>query len=133
MGTPASFPGMHITAVLNGQTMVAPHDPNPHSPIHVEDMKDQLEALLDAASTPARITNWCGDDVVTAQEWVREASALSGKEGTITVQQVPGSPAGTLADPTRRRSITGPCKTSFKDAFRELYQNMTGATTEGSG
>jgi nucleoside-diphosphate-sugar epimerase len=130
MGTPASFPGMHITAVLSGKTMVAPHDPNPHSPIHVDDMKEQLEALLDAASTPATITNWCGDEAVTAQEWVREASALSGKDGKITVQPAPGSPTGTMADPAKRRSITGPCQTKFKDAFRQLYETMT---IEGNG
>lgn len=129
MGVPGSFPGMHISAVLAGRTMVAPHDPNPHSPIHVDDMKDQLEALLDAASTPAFITNWCGDEVVTAQEWVRDASALSGREGRIEVRPVPCSPAGTLADPTRRRSITGPCRTTFKDEFEKLYETMTGGSS----
>ena len=129
MGVPASFPGMHISAVLAGRPMVAPCDPNPHSPIHVDDMKMQLEALLDAAGTPALITNWCGDDVVTAQDWMRDAAALSGRPGTITVQPAPGSPAGSLADPTRRRSITGPCRTNFADAFRRLYETMT-ATEE---
>jgi nucleoside-diphosphate-sugar epimerase len=133
MGVPASFPGMHIRAVLEGQTMVAPFDPNPHSPIHFEDMRDQLEPLLDAASTTALITNWCGDDDVTAQEWVAQAAALSGKEGSIRVQEAPGSPAGTRADPTRRRSITGPCRTNFADSFRRLYEEMTAPTTEGDG
>jgi nucleoside-diphosphate-sugar epimerase len=133
MGTPPSFPGMHISAVLSGQTMIAPHDPSPHSPIHTDDMKDQLEALLDAASTPAFITNWCGDDVVTAQDWTRLASELSGKEGRIVVQEpAPGSPLGTLADPTRRRSITGPCRTSFEESFRQLYDTMTIASGESA-
>ena len=133
MGTPDSFPGKHISAVLAGQPMVAPCDPNPHSPIHLADMQDQLEALLDAASCPALITNWCGDEVVTAQEWTGEAATLSGRPGTLTVQSFPGSPAGTLADPTRRRSITGPCRTSFWDSFRQLYASMTtgGAAPEG--
>ncbi|HEX5586949.1 MAG TPA: NAD(P)-dependent oxidoreductase [Acidimicrobiia bacterium] len=130
MGTPGSFPGMHIKAVLAGQPMVAPCDPNPHSPIHADDMQWQLEPLLDAASTTATITNWCGDDAVTAQDWVRVASELSGKEGAIAVQEAPGSPAGTLADPTRRQSITGPCRTSFADAFRRLYDTI--ASGEGT-
>ena len=126
MGTPASFPGAHIAAVLAGETMTAPSDPNPHSPIHVDDMASQLEALLDAASTPATITNWCGDEAVTAQEWMTMASDWSGKQGKIsTVEPAPGSPAGTLADPTKRRSITGPCRTNFKVAFRQLYETMT--------
>ena len=125
MGTAASFPGMHITAVLDGQDMVAPFDPNPHSPIHVDDMAWQLEALLDAASTTAFITNWCGDDVTTAQQWVELASEWSGTPGTLHVREVPCSPTGTLADPTRRRSITGPCRTNFMESFKVLYESMT--------
>lgn len=127
MGTPASFPGMHIAAVLNDQPMMAPCDPNPHSPIHTLDMQHQLEALLDAASTTACITNWCGDDAVTAQEWMADAAQWAGKTAPpLNIVTVPGSPAGTLADPTRRRSITGPCITSFKDEYRKLFDEMTG-------
>ncbi|MCU1346833.1 MAG: Epimerase [Acidimicrobiia bacterium] len=127
MGTPASFPGMHISAVLNGQPMIAPGDPNPHSPIHMLDMQEQLEPLLDAASTTACITNWCGDDVTTAQDWIAMASQWSGKPGNLVIKDAPGSPAGTMADPTRRRSITGPCKTTFNDEYRKLYDQMTAA------
>jgi len=121
---PASFPGAHVSAVLRGETMTAPSDPNIHTPIHVHDMIDQLEALLDAASAPALITNWCGDEDVTAQEWIRVAGELSGKPGLITAAPVPCSPAGTRADPTRRRSITGPCRADLRAAFRELYTTM---------
>jgi UDP-glucuronate 4-epimerase len=123
-GVPGAFPGMHISAVLDDQTMVAPTDPNPHSPIHPSDMADQLEALLDAASTTALITNWCSDEVVTAQEWTQRASALSGKAGRIDVKPAPGSPAGTRADPTKRHSITGPCKVSFWESFDQTYQTI---------
>ena len=129
MGVPESFPGMHINAVLAGQPIVAPCDPNPHSPIHVDDMAWQLEALLDAASTTACVTNWCGDEVTTAQEWVAWASEWSGLPGTLEVREVPCSPTGSSADPTRRRSITGPCRTNFRESYRALYESMT----EGSG
>ncbi len=128
MGGPQSFPGMHIRAVLDGRTMVAPFDPSPHSPIHVDDMAWQLEALLDAASTTACITNWCGDDVTTAQEWTQRASDWSGQPGQLEIRGVPCAPAGTMADPTRRRSITGPCRTNFADAYLSLYQSMSGGS-----
>jgi nucleoside-diphosphate-sugar epimerase len=124
-GGASSFPGMHITSVLEGRTMSAPSDPNIHTPIHTDDMIDQLEALLDAASVPATITNWCGDQDVTAQGWIATAAELSGKPGEIVTRHVPGSPAGTRADPTRRRSITGPCKADLTTAFGELYVSMT--------
>jgi UDP-glucuronate 4-epimerase len=127
-GLPGTFPAMHIEAVMNGQTMHAPSDPTPHSPIHIDDMKWMLEPLLDAASTPACITNWCGDDVTTVQEWMRDAAAWSGREADLVIDSVPGSPAGSSADPTRRRSITGACRTTFGETFRTLFRDITGIT-----
>jgi UDP-glucuronate 4-epimerase len=127
-GLPGTFPAMHIDAVMNGQTMRAPSDPTPHSPIHIDDMKWMLEPLLDAASTTACITNWCGDDVTTVQEWMRDAAAWSGREADLVIESVVGSPAGSSADPTRRRSITGPCLTTFGETFRTLFSDITGIT-----
>jgi nucleoside-diphosphate-sugar epimerase len=127
MGVPGSFPAMHISSVLQGTTMIAPYDPSPHTPIHMLDMQHQLEALLDAASTPALITNWCGDETVTAQDWVDRAATLSGKPGHLEIREAPGSPAGTRADPTRRQSITGPCRTDFWTEFERLHDEIVGA------
>jgi nucleoside-diphosphate-sugar epimerase len=133
MGPPGSFPGMHITALFDGQPMPAPCDPNPHATIHLDDMTWQLEALLDAAATPALITNWCGDEVTTAQQWMARAAERSGRTGEVVVREVPGSPAGTLADPARRLSITGPCRTDFWAEFDALYDTMTGSLDEPQG
>jgi len=125
-GVPVSFPAMHIDAVMQDRTMVAPSDPTPHTPIHIDDMKWMLEPLLDAASTTACITNWCGDDVTTVQDWMRDAAAWSGREAHLAIEAVAGSPAGAAADPTRRRELTGPCRTTFADTFRILFTDLTG-------
>jgi len=122
MGIPRSFPGFHIGAVLSGQPMVAPFDPSLHTPIHVDDMKDQLEALLDAASTPALVTNWCGDEVTSAQEWTKDAAAWSGKEGKLIVREVAGSPAGNISDPTRKgnKKDKKKQKEKIRDSIRKI-------------
>jgi len=125
-GVPVSFPAMHIDAVMQGRRMVAPSDPTPHTPIHIDDMKWMLEPLLDAASTTACITNWCGDDVTTVQDWMRDAAAWSGRDANLAIEPVAGSPAGAAADPTRRRELTGPCSTRFADTFRALFTEITG-------
>ena len=127
-GLPGSFPAMHIDAVMEGREMVAPSDPTPHTPIHIDDMTWMLEPLLDAASTTACITNWCGDDVTTVQDWMRDAAAWSGRDAELRIEPVPGSPAGAAADPTRRRELTGPCRTTFADTFRSLFTQLTGIT-----
>jgi hypothetical protein len=84
--------------------------------------------LLDAAGTTACITNWCGDDVTTVQDWMRDAAAWSGRDAHLRIEPVAGSPAGAAADPTRRRELTGPCRTRFDDTFRALFTELTGIT-----
>ena len=55
---------------------------------------------------------------------MRQASEWSGRPGTLEIREVPCSPPGVLADATRRRELTGPCRTRFEDSFRSLYDTM---------
>ena len=48
--------------IAAGEPVVARWDPLPYSPIHYDDINAQLEPLLGAASVPATIVNWAGDD-----------------------------------------------------------------------
>jgi nucleoside-diphosphate-sugar epimerase len=121
-GRPPHLPSMHIRSILAGQAVTVPSDPNFHSPIHIDDMCDQIEPLLDAAAVPAQIINWAGDEVVSAQQWCAMAGQLSGREVKIEVKPLPGAPLGNIADVSRRNAVTGPCKVKFEDGFRRLYE-----------
>src|SRR5208282_2507858 len=46
-------------------------DPWINSPIHFDDMMDQLPALLDAATTDANVVNWGGDEEINRADWIR--------------------------------------------------------------
>jgi nucleoside-diphosphate-sugar epimerase len=123
-----------VRSVLADRPLQAPHDPNMHSPIHIDDMKWQLEPLLEAASTPAFIVNWGGDEANSMQDWVRKTNEWSGKTATVEVRPVAGAPIANAADPALRRSITGPCRTDFWQGYREIYDEVVasgdlGATT----
>jgi nucleoside-diphosphate-sugar epimerase len=133
MGPQQSFPGMVIRSVLDDTPIFAPHDPNPHSPIHMDDMAWQVEALLDAAATPALTVNWCGDDTVPLQDWARMAGRVLGKDVRLGTRAVAGAPPGTAADPTLRASLTGPCRTRFDEAFRALCATFNPAAEEARG
>jgi nucleoside-diphosphate-sugar epimerase len=121
-GAIGGLPIMNMDAVVAGQPVVSLADPYPHSPIHIDEMCAQLEALLDAASTPATVVNWAGDEVVTLQDWCGQAAQLAGTAARIEVQQVPGALAGNVADVTRRRAITGPCARPFGPSFAAVYR-----------
>ena len=118
-GPAGGLPTRDLQRIAGGETLGWYGDPFPHTPIHFDDMSDQIEALMDAAGTEANIVNWCGDEVVTQRNWCEQAAELSGKP--LSVRQMPGAP-GNACDPTKRRAITGPCKTVFKDAFAEIYR-----------
>jgi hypothetical protein len=108
--------------VVNGTPIVVRNDPSPYSPIHQDDINDQVAALLDAASTPATIVNWGGDDPVGPHDWCAYFAELTGRTADIRVQAVPGSQPGISFDNTKRVSIAGPCKVRFPDGFRRLFE-----------
>jgi nucleoside-diphosphate-sugar epimerase len=109
----------HADAVVGGQVVAARWDPQPYRPIHQTDINGQLEALLDAASVPATIVNWAGDDVVTVQEWCAYAAGLTGRDATVAVEEVPGTQRGSIAEVSRRQAITGPCTVDWRDGLRD--------------
>jgi len=131
-GTLRSMPSQVITAVRDGTPIRAPSNPCPHTPIHIDDMRWQLEPLLDRASTPAFIVNWCGDETVPVQDWARMAGKFFGKEVSFEVNPTPGAPPGNRSDPTLRLSVTGPCRTVFRARFLRLCEEAkdTGARAE---
>lgn len=120
-GSPQNLPSMHIRQIIAGETIRLPWDPNNHSPIHVDDMRAQIEPLLAAARVPATVVNWAGDEVISAQQWCAMAAELAGVSVDIAVHELPGAARGNVADVTRRKSITGPCSVAFTDGLRRLF------------
>lgn len=126
-GPNGGTPTRDLKRVMDGETIPVLGDPWPCSPIHVDDMADQIEALMDAATAPANIVNWGGDEVVTQRQWCDLAAELAGKP--YTANHFPGAP-GNICDPAKRAAITGPCKVSFRDGFSRIYdQILSGEST----
>ena len=94
--------------------------PSPYSPIHTDDMAAQVAPLLDGASVPATIVNWCGDEVVAAEDWCALFGECLGVEPALVYDEVPGSQPGSAADPARRLSLTGPCTVGWRDGMAAL-------------
>jgi hypothetical protein len=113
------MPVRDMDRIVAGEALAHFGDPYPHSPIHFDDMSDQLEALFAAASPEALIVNWCGDEVITQRQWVEQAGELCGK--TPAYHAMPGAP-GNISDPALRRSLTGPCRRGFKESFAAIYR-----------
>ncbi len=59
----------HLDFIRAGKPVTVRWDPACYSPIHQDDINGQTEAMLAAASVPATIVNWAGDEPVSIQEW----------------------------------------------------------------
>ena len=117
-GDQGGLPIWHLDAIAAGQPVRPRWDPIPYSPIHDDDIAAQVEALLDAATVPATIVNWCGDDAVSVQEWSAYFGELLGVEAGRGGGRIPARRVGSVGDPTKRASITGPCRVGWRDGFR---------------
>jgi hypothetical protein len=118
------IPTSNMDAKVNGRPVVARWDPHPHASIHIGDIGDivgQLEARLDAATAPAIIVNWAGDDQATIQQWSQYAVEVSSRPANVEAKGTPGATRNNLADVTKRPAITWPCAPRFEPASRDIH------------
>jgi nucleoside-diphosphate-sugar epimerase len=121
-GANGGLPAYHLDWMVAGAPVVVRYDPSPYSPIHEDDIAGQTEALLRAASVPATVVNWGGDEVVGPQEWCAYFGELTGIEPQFQLHVVPGTLRGNALDNTKRKAITGPCTVSWKEGFKRMYE-----------
>ena len=117
------LPTQHLDAIMTGNPVTTRWDPCPYSLIHQDDINAQTEALLEAASVPATIVNWAGDEGVSVQEWVAYMGELIGKHAVVNVVETPGTLRGSIASDAKRASFTGPCTVSWKDGIRRVWES----------
>jgi nucleoside-diphosphate-sugar epimerase len=125
-GPNGGLPALNLDALLAGNPIVARSDPCPYSPIFQDDINEQVEPLLAAASVPATIVNWGGDEVVTIQEWSAYFGELLGRPADVTVTDIPGSHQGMISDPTKRAALTGPCRVGWREGMRATVEARAG-------
>jgi nucleoside-diphosphate-sugar epimerase len=123
-GDRGGLPVWHLHAIAAGKPVSTRWDPMPYSPIHDDDIAGQLEALLDAASVPATIVNWAGDEPVSVQQWSAYFAELLGVDAKVVVAEAAGASIGSVSDPTRRRAITGPCRVDWRTGFRRVAEHF---------
>ena len=79
-----------------------------------------LPRSLDAASVPATIVNWGGDENVSIEEWCTYLADLTGTEAKFdrTVSTIGGIPT----DNTKRVELAGATTVSWRDGMRRMVE-----------
>ncbi len=115
-------PTMLFQAMQAGHAIPVPPDGSSYcSLIHEDDLARQVPALLQAASVPATIVNWCSDEITDEAEMIRFVAAISGLQPKLEVTPGAGYFGG-MGDVTGRRAITGPCQVDWREGILDALQ-----------
>jgi nucleoside-diphosphate-sugar epimerase len=119
-GDEGGWPAFHLAMIQAGQPVpIHPKSSNRFNPIHEDDIIGTLPALLEAASVPATIVNWGGDEEVSIEEWCEYLAQLAGTQARFnrTVDTIGGIPT----DNTKRLELAGPTTVAWKDGMRRMF------------
>jgi nucleoside-diphosphate-sugar epimerase len=87
------------------------------SPIHEDDIVEQVQNLVQKAAIPARIVNLGGDEAVSVEQMIAHVEDLTGL--SMKIETGPDASWGMkVLDNTLRKELGGPCRVSWKDGIR---------------
>ena len=118
-GDNGGLPAMHLDALCAGQPIeLQGGRESVCAPIHEDDIVAQIPGLLEAASVPATLTNWAGDEAVGVREYCEYLAGLAGVEPEF--RDVELGIGHTAPDPARRRELVGECRVAWRDGMRRM-------------
>jgi nucleoside-diphosphate-sugar epimerase len=122
-GDNGGWPFFHLMMMKAGHPVpVHPQRPNVFNPLHEDDMIRQLPRMLEAASVPATVVNWGGDEQVSVEDWCAYLSELTGFEAKFTETE---ATVGALpVDVTRMHELVGGTEVAWRDGIRRLVQSL---------
>jgi UDP-glucuronate 4-epimerase len=118
-GDSGGWPAFHLALMRAGRPVpVRPDGPSRFNPIHDDDIIATLPALLAAASVPATIVNWGGDEETSVEEWCAYLAELAGIEARF--ERTTATIGGIPTDNTKRRALAGSTTVGWKDGMRRM-------------
>ena len=117
-GDNGGWPGWHLEFMLAGAPIELHTDrPNLFNPIHEDDIIRQLPAMLDAATVPATIVNWAGEQT-SIDEWCAYLSELTGLEAKFDVTD--NTISSVTTDNTKMYELVGKPEIDWHDGLRRM-------------
>ena len=121
-GSYGGLPAWQFEWMLAGMPVpVQPNRASVCSPIHEEDVNNHVGALLAAASVPAAIVNWGGEEAVDVQTYCSYMADITGLK--VQFQEDSDNPLAArtvVVDNARRQELAGGCQVKWRDGMRRM-------------
>jgi UDP-glucuronate 4-epimerase len=122
-GDDGGWPALTFEFMRGGSPVPVNADPpSLYNPIHTDDMLRTIPGLLSAASVPATVVNWAGDETVSVEEWCTYMGELTGIEPRFEAS--PLALPSVAIDTTYLNSLVGPSTIGWKDGFRRMIASL---------
>ena len=116
------LPGILLDSLIAGRPIrLAESRTTTMSPINERDMLQHLDVFVRAASVPATVVNWAGDQAVGIEEMVRYMADLIGATPVIE-RTDDGAIPNRISDPTFGRSIGMEWRVRWRDGIRQMIE-----------
>jgi len=130
-GDGGGWPAFHLALMRAGRPVpVHPDGPSRFNPIHDDDILATLPAMLEAATVPATIVNWGGDDETSIEEWCEFMAGLVGIEARF--ERTEATIGGIPTDNTKRIALAGPTKVGWRDGMRRMVEAQASGRPSGA-
>lgn len=130
-GETGGWPYFHLLMMQQGVPIPVHTDaPSQYTLFHQRDIQRTLPGLIDAASVPALIVNWCGSEHVSIEEWCTYLGELTGLEPKFapTVQTL----ESVMTDDSRMRALVGPAEVPWRQGMREMVETLAPELLRGT-
>lgn len=116
-------PMLYFKRMLEGQPIPVPRSgQNWFSPLYTSDLVAHVPRLWEAASAPATLVNWGGDESVGITDCVRHMEELTGVAARLVPSDVTRETY--RFDPALRRRLTGPCEMPWREGIRSTLEAL---------
>lgn len=117
--------GLILRNLLEGEAFPLRRDwPNKQCLVSNDDVVRFIEPSLAAASVPATIIHWGGDENVPTVDLITYLAELAGVEPRWReCGDEEGWPSFPITN-ARRKAITGPCQVQWRDGIKRLYEAL---------
>lgn len=131
-GDNGGLPAMILEGMKAGRPVVlGPHGATRAAPIHHDDLFDQLPGMVRAASVPATIVNWAGDEAVSMMEMCAFMGELTGCKAEFVISE--GVSGNRPSDPKRRQKLAGFCRVDWREGVRRMIEKLHPEWLEAAG